>query len=230
MAEMFRLLKDLTISRTPKKVLVREKARNPITKCVNAISLVKMKKDKNIKNNEVVDKSIIEASELNIVELIELVGKEEYIEDGTDYDRQLWSPVLWVEIRESQWIGPELVQETTDKGGPFEILKRIGPVAYSLRLPQELSGVHDTFHVSNLKKCLVDANLHVPLGEVKIDKTLHFVEEPVEIMDRKVKKLKRSRIPIVKVRWNSKRGPEFTWERQDFMKAKYLNLVVESTS
>ncbi|GKE71429.1 hypothetical protein Tco_1529501 [Tanacetum coccineum] len=86
MAEMFRLLKDLTISRTPKKVLVREKARNPITKCVNAISLVKMKKDKNIKNNKVVDKSIIEASELNIVELIELVGKEEYIEDGTDYE------------------------------------------------------------------------------------------------------------------------------------------------
>ncbi|GJS60976.1 hypothetical protein Tco_0655760 [Tanacetum coccineum] len=97
--------------------------------------------------------------------------------------------------------------------GPFEILERIGPVAYRLRFPQELSGVHDTFHVSNLKKCLADANLHVPLGEVKIDKTLRFVEEPVEIMDREVKKLKRSRIPIVKVHWNSKRGPEFTWER-----------------
>ncbi|GKA61583.1 putative reverse transcriptase domain-containing protein [Tanacetum coccineum] len=97
--------------------------------------------------------------------------------------------------------------------GPFEILERIGPVAYWLRLPQELSGVHNTFHASNLKKCLADANLHVPLGVVKIDKTLHFVEEPVEIMDREVKKLKRSRIPIVKVRWNSKRGPEFTWER-----------------
>ncbi|GJW43146.1 hypothetical protein Tco_0071945 [Tanacetum coccineum] len=77
--------------------------------------------------------------------------------------------------------------------GPFEILERIGLVAYRLRWPQELSGVHDTFHVSNLKECLADANLHVPLGEVK--------------------KLKRSSIPIVKVRWNSKRGPEFTWER-----------------
>ncbi|GKB91396.1 putative reverse transcriptase domain-containing protein [Tanacetum coccineum] len=97
--------------------------------------------------------------------------------------------------------------------GPFEILERIGPIAYRLRLPQELSGVHDTFHVSNLKKRLADANLHVPLGEVKIDKTLHFVEERVEIIDREVKKLKRSRIPIVKVRWNSKCGPEFTWER-----------------
>ncbi|GJX11454.1 hypothetical protein Tco_0201313, partial [Tanacetum coccineum] len=94
--------------------------------------------------------------------------------------------------------------------GPFEILERIGVVAYCLRLPQELSGVHDTFYVSNAKKCLADANFHVPLGEVKIDKTLRFVEEHVEIMDREVKKSKRSRIPIVKVRWNSKHGPEFT--------------------
>ncbi|GKE65344.1 putative reverse transcriptase domain-containing protein [Tanacetum coccineum] len=83
--------------------------------------------------------------------------------------------------------------------GPFEILERLGPVAYRLRLLQELSGVHDTFHVSNLKKCLADANLHVPLGEVKIDNSLCFVEELVEIMDREVKKLKHSRILIVKV-------------------------------
>ncbi|GJY95513.1 putative reverse transcriptase domain-containing protein, partial [Tanacetum coccineum] len=83
--------------------------------------------------------------------------------------------------------------------GPFEILERIGPVAYRLRLPKELSEVHDTFHVSNLKKCLADANLHVPLDEIKVDKTLHFVEKPVEIMDREVKTLKRSKIPIVKV-------------------------------
>ncbi|GJV44471.1 hypothetical protein Tco_1429007 [Tanacetum coccineum] len=99
--------------------------------------------------------------------------------------------------------------------GPFEILERIGPVAYRLRLPKELSGVHDTFHVSNLKKCLADASLHVPLDEIKVDKTLRFVEEPVEIMDREVKSLKRSRILLVKVHWNSKRGPEFTWERED---------------
>ncbi|GKB32752.1 hypothetical protein Tco_0872153 [Tanacetum coccineum] len=100
----------------------------------------------------------------------------------------------------------------------------IGPVAYRLRLPEELSSVHDTFHVSNLKKCLADANLHVPLDEIKVDKTLRFVEEPLEIMDREVKTLKRSKIPIVKVRWNSKRGPEFTWEREDHMKAKYPQL------
>ncbi|GJW34105.1 hypothetical protein Tco_0054137 [Tanacetum coccineum] len=111
--------------------------------------------------------------------------------------------------------------------GPFEILERIGPVAYQLRLPKELSGVHDTFHVSNLKKCLADASLHVPLDEIKVDKTLSFVEEPVEIMDREVKSLKRSRILLMKVHWNSKRGPEFTWEREDHMKSKYPQLFVD---
>nr|GEV10227.1 putative reverse transcriptase domain-containing protein [Tanacetum cinerariifolium] len=94
--------------------------------------------------------------------------------------------------------------------GPFEILERIGHVAYRFRLPKELGGVHDTFHVSNLKKCLADASLHVPSDEIKVDKTLCFVEEPVEIMDCEVKRLKRSRISLVKVCWNSKRGPEFT--------------------
>ncbi|GJY20824.1 hypothetical protein Tco_0393390, partial [Tanacetum coccineum] len=82
--------------------------------------------------------------------------------------------------------------------GSFEILERIGPVAYRLRLPEELSRVHDTFHVSNLKKCLADASLHVPLGKIKVDKTLRFVEEPVEIMNREVKSLKRSKIALVK--------------------------------
>ncbi|GJS34921.1 putative reverse transcriptase domain-containing protein [Tanacetum coccineum] len=105
--------------------------------------------------------------------------------------------------------------------GPFEILKRIGPVAYRLRLPEELSSMHDTFHMSNLKKCLADANLHVPLDEIKIDKTLHFVEESVEIIDREVRSFKRSKISLLKVHWNSKCGPEFTWEREDHMKSKY---------
>ncbi|GJY68236.1 putative reverse transcriptase domain-containing protein [Tanacetum coccineum] len=179
------------------------------------------------------------------------------------YGRKCRSPVLWAEIGESSLIGPELVQETTDKVmlikeklkaardrqksyadnrskplefegklasryvGPFEILERIGPVAYRLRLLEELSGVHDTFHVSNLKKCLADASLHVPLDEIKVDKTLGFVEEPVEIMDREVKRLKRSKILLVKVCWNSKRGPEFTWECEDYMKSKYPQLFVE---
>ncbi|GKF23587.1 hypothetical protein Tco_0075909 [Tanacetum coccineum] len=111
----------------------------------------------------------------------------------------------------------------------FEIVERVGPVAYRLRLPQELGGIHDTFHVSNLKKCLADVNLHVPLEEIKIDKGLHFVEEPIKVMDREVKKLKQSRIPIVKVYWNSRRGPEFTWEREDEMKRKYPQFFTSAT-
>ncbi|GJS02459.1 reverse transcriptase domain-containing protein [Tanacetum coccineum] len=81
--------------------------------------------------------------------------------------------------------------------GPFKVVERVGPGAYRLRLPQELVDIQDIFHMSNLKKCLADVNLHVPLEEVKIDDKLHFVEEPMEIMDREVKKLKKSRIPIV---------------------------------
>ncbi|GKG02009.1 hypothetical protein Tco_0306714, partial [Tanacetum coccineum] len=96
-----------------------------------------------------------------------------------------------------------------------------------LRLPEGLSRVHDTFHVLNLKKCLADASFHVPLDEIKVDKTLRFVEEPVEIMDREVKSLKRSRILLMKVRWNFKRDPEFTWEREDYMKSKYPQLFVD---
>ncbi|GJX24634.1 putative reverse transcriptase domain-containing protein [Tanacetum coccineum] len=96
--------------------------------------------------------------------------------------------------------------------GPFRIIERIGPVAYRLELPQELSCVHNVFHVCNLKKCLSDDTLVIPLEEIQLDDKLNFVEEPVEIMDLKVKQLKRSRIPIVKVRWNTRRGPEYTWE------------------
>ncbi|GJR85509.1 putative reverse transcriptase domain-containing protein [Tanacetum coccineum] len=114
--------------------------------------------------------------------------------------------------------------------GPFKILERIGPVAYKLELPEELRNVHNTFHVSNLKKCLSDESLVIPMKELRLDDKLNFVEEPVEIMDREVKQLRQSRIPIVKVRWNSKRGPEFTWEREDEIRAKYPHLFFNITS
>nr|GFA91497.1 reverse transcriptase domain-containing protein [Tanacetum cinerariifolium] len=90
--------------------------------------------------------------------------------------------------------------------GPFKVLERVGDVAYKLDLPEELSKVHNTFHVSNLKKCHADKPLAIPLDGLHFDDKLHFVEEPVEIVDRGVKRLKQSRIPLVKVRWNSKRG------------------------
>ncbi|GJR40623.1 putative reverse transcriptase domain-containing protein [Tanacetum coccineum] len=83
---------------------------------------------------------------------------------------------------------------------PFKIVEKVGHVAYRLDLPEELDGVHDTFHVSNLKKCLADPTLQVPLDEIQVDTKLNFVEDPMEILEREFKKLKRSRIAIVKVR------------------------------
>ncbi|GJT61440.1 putative reverse transcriptase domain-containing protein [Tanacetum coccineum] len=113
--------------------------------------------------------------------------------------------------------------------GPFETIERIDPVAYRLRLSEELNGDHDTFHVSKLKKCLANPRLQIPLDEIQFDAKLNFIEEPVEILEREFKKLKRSTIAIVKVRWNSKRGPEFTWERDDQMKLM-SHLFSSSTS
>ncbi|GKA17944.1 putative reverse transcriptase domain-containing protein [Tanacetum coccineum] len=203
------------------------------------------------------------------------------------YGRKCRSPIMWAEVGEGQLIGPELVQETTEKisqikdrlkaardrqksyadkrrkplefsvgdyvllkvspwkgvvrfgkkgklaprfVGPFEIIEKVGPMAYRLDLPEEFNGVHDTLYVSNLKKCLADPTLKVPLDEIRVYAKLNIVEEPVEILEREFKKLKRSRIAIVKVRWNSKRGPEFTWEREDQMKLKYPHLFSNVSS
>nr|GEV12040.1 hypothetical protein [Tanacetum cinerariifolium] len=84
--------------------------------------------------------------------------------------------------------------------GPFEIVEKVGPVAYRLYLPEKLNGVYDTFHVSNFKMCLADQTLEVSLDEIQVDAKLNFVEEPVEILEREFKKLIRSRIAIIKVR------------------------------
>nr|GFA54043.1 putative reverse transcriptase domain-containing protein [Tanacetum cinerariifolium] len=110
------------------------------------------------------------------------------------------------------------------------VLERVGDIAYKLDLPEELSRVHNTFHVSNLKKYHADEPLAVSLDGLHFDDKLHFVEEQVEIVDREVKRVKRSRIPLVKVRWNSKRGPEFTWEREDQFRKKYPHLFAKTAS
>ena len=106
---------------------------------------------------------------------------------------------------------------------PFKNLTRIGPVAYKLNLPRKLSNIHSIIHLSNLKKFLSDETLVIPLEEVNINESLNFVEELVEIMDHEVIQTKQSRIAIVKVRWNAKRVPEFTWECEDQTK---LNILI----
>ncbi|GJU78530.1 putative reverse transcriptase domain-containing protein [Tanacetum coccineum] len=178
----------------------------------------------------------------DIATYVPLVGSEM---DEAHASRLRWTiyPVLLADAAESvrDAIGFEYCLASSSgwtkvdsiiRCAPFEALYGRRCVALEGRsallkegLLEELSGVHDTFHVSNLKKCLADANLHVP--EIKIDKTLRFVEEPVKIINREIKSLKRSGIPLVKVRWNSKRGPEFTWEREDYMKSKYPHLFVD---
>ncbi|KAJ9541974.1 hypothetical protein OSB04_028480 [Centaurea solstitialis] len=119
-------------------------------------------------------------------------------------------------------LGPRFV-------GPFEILERIGPVSYKLNLPVELSVIHDTFHVSNLKKCLSKETVVLPLKEVQINEQLCITEDPIDILDREVKKLRRSKLSIVKVRWSSKHGLEYTWEREPFMKSKYPHLFAKES-
>ncbi|GJY12040.1 hypothetical protein Tco_0381349 [Tanacetum coccineum] len=111
----------------------------------------------------------------------------------------------------------------------LEVIEKAGSVAYKLELPQELSRAHHTFHVSNLKKCYANKPLDVPLDGLHIDDKLYFVEEPVEIMNREVKRLKQIRIPIVKVPWNSRRGSAFTWEREDQFWKKYPHLFKNLT-
>nr|GEZ51486.1 hypothetical protein [Tanacetum cinerariifolium] len=137
------------------------------------------------------------------------------------YGRKCRSQIMWAEVGEGVVRFGKKEKLASRFLGPFEIIKKVGPVAYRLDLPEELNGVYDTFHVSNLKKCLVDPTLQVPLDEIRVNAKLNFVEQPMKILERKFKKLKQSRIAIVKVRWNLKRGLELTWERGDQMKLKY---------
>ncbi|GJS48162.1 putative reverse transcriptase domain-containing protein [Tanacetum coccineum] len=159
------------------------------------------------------------------------------------YGRKCRSPVLWAKNREGSLIGPELVHETNDKIVVIkEKLKaardhqksyadnKRKPLKFEVgdRVMLKVSPWKGVAHFGKKGKLARgNANFHVLLNKIKIDKTLRFVEEPVEIMDHEVRSLKHSRIPLVKVRWNSKPGPEFTWEREDYMKSKYPQLFVD---
>ncbi|GJW55711.1 hypothetical protein Tco_0099796 [Tanacetum coccineum] len=144
------------------------------------------------------------------------------------------SPVCWAEVGDiSTFREPEIIHDPLNDM-PFNNACKLQKIdievtLIKLELPEELSNVHSTFHVSNIKKCLSNESLIIPMKELWLDDKLNFVEEPVEIMDREVKQLKQSRIPIVKVRWNSKREPEFTWENARSIRAKYPHLFSSIT-
>ncbi|KAD4179825.1 hypothetical protein E3N88_28416 [Mikania micrantha] len=108
--------------------------------------------------------------------------------------------------------------------GPFKILARIGKVAYRLELPDELSSIHPTFHVSHLRKCLADETPHVLYDEIEVDDKLHYVEEPVAILDRDEKRLRNKVVKMVKVQWKHRKGSEATWETEEEMRICYPQL------
>nr|GEU35735.1 putative reverse transcriptase domain-containing protein [Tanacetum cinerariifolium] len=161
------------------------------------------------------------------------------------YGRKCRSPVCWAKaFRILGWRQGHVEGITLERGCTFWQTREVEPAFYrpfqgnskggnrclQTRIPQQLSRVHSTFHVSDLKKCLSDEPLAIPLDELHIDNKLCFVEEPVEIMDREIKRLRQSCILIIKVRWNSKRGLEFTWEREDQFKQKYPHLFTNRAS
>ncbi|GJV99738.1 putative reverse transcriptase domain-containing protein [Tanacetum coccineum] len=150
-----------------------------------------------------------EDHEVHLKLVLELLKKEKLIRLCTHAKRQGRER----DNRNAVWPKP-----TNGKEGMWRSWWKI----YFVALVDIAEGIENT---AKTCKYLADTNLHVHLEEIKVDKTLHFVEKLVEIMDREVKTLKRSKIPIVKVRWNSKRGPEFTWEREDHMKARYNSLT-----
>ncbi|KAI3813887.1 hypothetical protein L1987_18622 [Smallanthus sonchifolius] len=110
--------------------------------------------------------------------------------------------------------------------GPFKVMARVGAVAYRLELQEGLNRLHNTFHVSHLRKCLADESTFVPLDDIELDEKLNYIEEPVAILDRKMKKLRNKEISQVLVRWKYKKGADMTWETEEEMLKYYRNLFM----
>ncbi|XP_058202988.1 uncharacterized protein LOC131317451 [Rhododendron vialii] len=114
--------------------------------------------------------------------------------------------------------------------GPFEIIKRVGPVAYRLALTSELANVHDVFHVSMLKPYVADASHVLTRPPIELQENLTYEERPIRIMDRRVKQLRNKAIPLVEVWWENHSSGKATWEKEDDMRQRYPELFDEGTS
>ncbi|KAJ9546613.1 hypothetical protein OSB04_019156 [Centaurea solstitialis] len=138
-------------------------------------------------------------------------------------DRVLLKVSPWkgvIRFRKRGKLGPRYI-------GPFTVLARVGKVAYRLELPAVLGQIHSTFHVSQLRKCLADETAHIPLDDIQVDESLNYVERPVAVIDRKVKRLRRREIGIVKVQWQHRKGSEWTWEPEAEMREHYPELFAD---
>ncbi|KAJ0812671.1 putative chromatin remodeling & transcriptional activation CHROMO-DOMAIN family [Helianthus annuus] len=119
-----------------------------------------------------------------------------------------------IRFRKRGKLGPRYI-------GPFKILARVGRVAYRLELPPALEGIHNTFHVSQLRKCLADDTALVPLDDIELDEGLNYVERPIAIKDFKVKNLRNKAVKQVLVQWWHRKGSDLTWEAEDEMRKHY---------
>ncbi|KAJ9556252.1 LOW QUALITY PROTEIN: hypothetical protein OSB04_010866 [Centaurea solstitialis] len=126
-----------------------------------------------------------------------------------------WKGVI--RFRKRGKLGPRFI-------GPFKVIARVGKVAYRLELPPELNQIHDTFHVSQLRKCLADETAHVPIDDIQVDERLNYIERPIAILERKTKSLRNKEIGLVKVQWEHRKGSEWTWEPEAEMRSNYPEL------
>jgi len=135
----------------------------------------------------------------------------------------------YVLLKVSPWTGVIRYRKRGKLGpryiGPYKIIARVGKVAYRLELPDELRPIHNTFHVSQLRKCVVDETSVISLEDIDINDKLNYVEKPIAIVDRKTKALRNKVIDLVKVQWKHRKGSEWTWEPEAEMRQHYPELL-----